>query len=426
MENNIIKHLRRRQFIDAVTSDELMKQVDQPIKLYLGVDPTADSLHLGNLVGIIALNWFQKFGHTPVLLVGGATGLIGDPSGKSEERNLLTKKVLDHNVASIKKQVEGFLDFKHPSAKPVIMDNNSWFSNLSFTDVLRDVGKHFRIGAMLGKESVRARMQSEEGMSFTEFSYQLLQGYDFYHLHKNHGVSLQIGGSDQWGNITAGMEYTRKVSGKSVYGMTHPLITRSDGKKFGKSEGGAIWLNPNLCSPYRFYQYLYRVPDADVFTLLKMLTFVEIEEIEEMEAQMEKGVLPPNAAQKRLAEEVTRFIHKEEGLSIAQKVTQAAAPGSTASLDVAVLKEIKDDLPFASLNKADVIGKKYVEVLVSAELLKSKGEAVRLVKNGGAYLNNKKVEDPAFVVEIQDLIGDEFLLVSAGKKRRMLIEVNGK
>lgn len=423
MTKNIIEHLKRRQFIDAITSDDLIQRADKPLKLYLGIDPTADSLHLGNLVGIVALTWFQKFGHTPVLVVGGATGLIGDPSGKSAERNLLTKEKLEHNVACIKKQVQGFLDFDHPTAKPMVLDNNEWFSKFSFTDVLRDVGKHFRMGVMLSKESVRARMQSDEGMSFTEFSYQLLQGYDFYHLYKNYDVCLQIGGSDQWGNITAGMEFTKKVTGESLFGMTHPLLTRSDGKKFGKSEGGAMWLSPELCSPYKFYQYLYRVPDADVFTLLRMLTFLEIEEIEEMEKQMKEGSLSPNTAQRRLAEEVTRFIHKEEGLQTAMRVTKAAAPGSNATLDVEVLNEIKEDIPSASLTSADVVGKKYVDVIVQAELLQSKSEATRLVKNGGAYLNNKKIEDPSQMLESSDLIGEKFLLVSAGKKRRMLIEV---
>lgn len=423
MEKNIIKHLKRRQFIDAVTSEELEKRAEKPLRFYIGFDPTAESLHLGNLVGIIALTWFQKFGHTPIVLLGGATGKIGDPSGKSTERPLLTKELLDHNIAAIRKQMEGFLDFHHPTAKPIVLNNDDWFSKITFTDFLRDAGKHFRIGVMLGKESVRARMQSEEGMSFTEFSYQTLQSYDFYHLYKEYDVCLEIGGSDQWGNITAGIEYTKKMLGETVFGMTHPLLTRSDGKKFGKSEGGALWLSSDLCSPYKFYQYLYRVADADVITLLKMLTFMDIEEIEELEREMEKGSLPPNTAQRKLAEEVTRFVHKEEGLQTAIKVTNAVSPGSTASLDLEILKEIKSDVPSASLKVTDVLGSKFVEVVVQAKLLPSKGEAIKLVKNGGAYLNNKKVEDPAFILEKADLIGGEFLLVSAGKKRKMLIEV---
>ncbi|MBM3192437.1 MAG: tyrosine--tRNA ligase, partial [Chlamydiae bacterium] len=391
-----------------------------PTKFYIGFDPTADSLHLGNLVGIVAAAWLQRFGHTPYLLVGGATGKIGDPSGKSTERPLLSEEQLQKNVDAIRGQLERLLDFHHPTAAPVMVNNATWFSTMSVTDFLRDVGKQFRIGAMLGKESVRARIQSEEGMSFTEFSYQLLQGYDFYHLYKHHGVQLQLGGSDQWGNITAGVEYTRKVAQASVYGLTFPLLTRSDGKKFGKSEGGAIWLSSKLCSPYKFYQYLYRVADADVIQLLRRLTFIDIQEVMEYEKNLE---YQPNMAQKRLAEEVTRFVHGEEGLQIALKVTQAALPGSDAVLDQEILEEIKGDLPCVCLPSVEVVGKKYVEVLAKASYVTSKGEAVRLVKNGGLYLNNKKVQDPDLLIAEKDLIGAKFLLVSIGKKTRALVEI---
>lgn len=421
MNKNIIEILQARGFVDDITSPDLKTLVQNPIKYYIGFDPTADSLHLGNLVGIVALTWFQRFGHTPYILVGGATGKIGDPSGKSTERPLMTAETLQHNVLSIRKQLERFLDFSHPTAKPVMVNNDTWFSKMSFTDFLRDVGKHFRIGTMLGKESVRARIQSEEGMSYTEFSYQLLQAYDFYYLNHHHDVVLQMGGSDQWGNITAGIEFTRKLTQKPVYGLTFPLLTRSDGKKFGKSEGGAVWLSSELYSPYKFYQYLYRVADEDVIKLLKMLTFVDIKEIQEMEAN--QGNLPPNTLQKKLAEEVTRFVHGEEGLQIALKVTQAALPGSQATLDVDILREIKGDLPSADLTKQEVLSKKYSEVLVAAKLSSSKSEAVRLIKNGGAYLNNRKIEDTDYIIQPQDLIGNEFLLLSVGKKTRLLLQV---
>jgi len=421
MKENIVEVLQARGFIDAITSEDLKTLAQKPIKCYIGFDPTADSLHLGNLVGIVALTWFQRFGHTPYILVGGATGKIGDPSGKSTERPLMTSAVLERNVLCIKHQLERFLDFSHPSAKPVMVNNDTWFSKMSFTDFLRDVGKHFRIGSMLGKESVRARIQSEEGMSYTEFSYQLLQAYDFYYLNHHHDVTLQMGGSDQWGNITAGIEFTRKVAQKSVYGLTFPLLTRSDGKKFGKSEGGAVWLSADLYSPYRFYQYLYRVSDEDVVTLLKMLTFIDIEEILEMERAMKS--LPPNTLQKKLAEEVTRFVHREEGLQIALKVTQAALPGSQAVLDVHILREIKGDLPSADLPRQEVLSKKYTEVLVAAQVSPSKSEAVRLIKNGGAYLNNRKVEDVDYMIQPHDLIGNEFLLLSVGKKTRLLLQL---
>lgn len=424
MRSNVIDILKQRQFIDAMTSPDLITSVNKPIKFYIGFDPTADSLHLGNLVGIMALTWFQRYGHTPYILVGGATGKIGDPSGKSTERPLLTEELLAHNVESIRKQLERFLDFSHPTARPVMINNDTWFSKISFTDFLRDVGKHFRIGAMLGKESVRARIQSEEGMSYTEFSYQLLQAYDFYYLNHHHDVMLQFGGSDQWGNITAGIEFARKVAQKTLYGMTFPLLTRSDGKKFGKSEGGAVWLSSSLYSPYKFYQYLYRVSDEDVINLLKMLTFVEIEEILEIERLLKNQSLPPNTAQKRLAEEVTRFVHGEEGLQTALRVTQAALPGSNAILDSKILQDIKGDIPSADFSKKDVIGRKYIDILVQSQLLSSKSEAIRLIKNGGAYLNNQKIEDAERIIEDKDLIGEEFLLVSVGKKTRLLIQVS--
>lgn len=423
MKGNVIEHLKARGFVDAITSEELVNATNKQIKCYIGFDPTADSLHLGNLVGIVALTWFQKFGHVPVFLLGGATGKIGDPSGKSNERPLLTKEMLDHNVSAIKKQLMQFQDFSHAKAKPIFLNNDDWFSAFTFTDFLRDVGKHFRIGAMLGKESVRARLQSDDGMSFTEFSYQLLQAYDFHYLNEKYDVSLQMGGSDQWGNITAGIEYTRKVSQKSVFGLTFPLLTRSDGKKFGKSESGAIWLSKERCSPYKFYQYLYAVSDLDVIKLLKMLTFLEMDEILELEKGLQDGTLPPNTAQKKLAEEVTRFVHKEEGLEIALKVTKAAAPGSDATLDVEVLNEIKEDIPFTCLDAEEIIGCKFVDLITKAELVASKGEAVRLVNNKGAYLNNERVEDPQKLLEKKDLIGGQFVLVSAGKKKRVLIEV---
>lgn len=422
MNPNVIEILEKRGFIESLTSPDLKKLVEKPLRFYIGFDPTAESLHLGNLMGIVAMTWFQRCGHKPYILVGGATGKIGDPSGKSQERPLLTKELLDHNVQSIRAQLGMFLDFDHPTAAPVLVNNDDWFSKISFTDFLRDVGKHFRIGTMLGKESVKARINSEEGMSYTEFSYQLLQAYDFYYLTQTEDVTLQMGGSDQWGNITAGIEFTRKVGQKTVYGLTFPLLTRSDGKKFGKSEGGAVWLSPTLFSPYKFYQYLYRIADEDVISLLKRLTFVPLEQINQYEEGIRNQTLAPNVAQKCLAEEVTRFVHGEEGLAIALKVTAAALPGSTAVLDSKILEEIKADLPSVSLNLQEILGKKLIEALVIANLAASKGEATRLVKNGGAYLNNSKIVDADRVIDPEDLIGGVFVLLSSGKKNRVLIE----
>ena len=292
-----------------------------------------------------------------------------------------------------------------------------------FIDFLRDIGKHVRVSVMLGKDSVRSRLQSEEGMSFTEFCYQLIQAYDFYHLRAHHNVILQMGGSDQWGNITAGIELTRKISQQNAYGLTYPLLTRSDGKKFGKSEEGAIWLSKERCSPYQFYQYLIRIADADVIKLMRMLTFMPMDEIASYEKQMQTPGYQPNTAQKRLAEELTRLIHGQEGLETALRVTEAAAPGSKAALNVETLQEISSDMPHATLPLPEVVGKKYVDVAVKIGLFSSKGEAIRLIQNGGAYLNDEKITDSHLIIAQNHLIGDRFLLFGAGKKKKILISV---
>lgn len=421
--SNIIACLRERGLLDAITSEELLKRVDQPIKLYCGFDPTADSLHIGNLVGMVILRWFQKYGHTPVVILGGATGRIGDPSGKSVERPLLEGSTIDYNVTRIRRHFEAILDFFHAKARPIVLNNDEWFSKYPLIDFLRDVGKHFRLGTMLSKESVKSRLHSEEGISFTEFSYQLLQAYDFYHLHTHHGVSLQIGGSDQWGNIVEGVDLIRKLGGGQAFGLTFPLLTRSDGKKFGKSEQGAIWLAADRCSPYDFYQYFVRIPDADVIKMMRVLTFMEMAEIHAYEARMKASDYVPNTAQKRLAEEMTRMLHGEEGLSKALMVTQRAAPGADAALDADSLRAIAKDMPSTELALQEVVGEKFVDVAVKSGLLPSKSEAVRLINNGGAYLNNARIEDVNYRLSDQSLIGNEFLLLGSGKKKKVLVKV---
>ncbi len=419
----LIQCLEERGLIDAITSQELADKLQSPMCVYAGFDPTADSLHLGNLVGIIVLAWFQKFGHTPVVVLGGATGRIGDPSGKSKERPLLDDQTLLHNVFRIRSHFEAILDFSGRLPKPVIVNNNDWFSHFYFIDFLRDVGKHFRIGTMLGKESVRSRVQSEEGMSYTEFSYQLLQAYDFFHLFEKHGVALQIGGSDQWGNITAGIDLIRKLKGETAYGITFPLLTRSDGKKFGKSEEGAIWLAEDRCSAYQFYQYLVRIADADVIRLMKMLTFMDLAEVSQIEQDMAKGDYVPNSAQKRLAEELTRIVHGEEGLARALKVTEGAGPGALTDLRLETIEEIAADMPSVDLAKDQVLGRKFTELAFLASLVSSKGEAARLIQNQGAYLNNQKVSDLGAVIQQEDLIGGKYLILGSGKKKKILVRL---
>lgn len=421
--SNIISCLKERGLIDALTNEELITCVDKPIKLYCGFDPTADSLHIGNLVGIIILRWFQKFGHTPIVVLGGATGRIGDPSGKSVERPLLDSATIVYNTTRIRRHFEAILDFFHPQARPIIVNNDDWFSDFRLIEFLRDVGKHFRLSGMLAKESVKSRLNSEEGISFTEFTYQILQSYDFYYLFANHGVTLQIGGSDQWGNITEGVDLIRRMGKSGAYGLTFPLLTRSDGKKFGKSESGAIWLAADRCSPYDFYQYFYRMPDADVIKMMKVLTFMDLREIDEIDLQMREKNYIPNTAQKRLAEEMTRLVHGDDGLETARKVTQTAAPGTEASLDPESLRLIAKDMPYKAVSLSSVLDQKFVDLCVQVGFLSSKGESVRLIENNGAYLNNKRVDDVNMRITKACLIGGEFLMLGSGKKKKMLLKV---
>ncbi len=415
---NVITILEERGFIDALTSDEIRTLVNKPIKVYGGFDPTSDSLHLGNLVAIIGLAWFERCGHTPVAIVGGATGMIGDPSGRSSERQLLDEEIITKNLAGIRKNLETVLK------APLIRNNYDWFKSFSFIDFLREVGKNFRVGTMLAKDSVKSRLNSDEGMSFTEFSYQVLQGYDFLHLYRTEGVQIQLGGSDQWGNITAGTELIRKVCGESCFGVTFPLLTRSDGQKFGKSEKGAIWLSSDKLSPYEFYQYLVRIADADVIKLMRLLTFMEMSEIREFEKQMQSPEYVPNTAQKRLAEEVTRLVHGEEKLQTALKVTQGAAPGSETILDAQMLESIAGDMPSVSVQMQDVKQAKLIDVIVKVGLQESKSEARRLIRNGGVYLNNHKIADENYTFLDSDLIDGRLILIAAGKKNKLLIRIS--
>jgi tyrosyl-tRNA synthetase len=420
---NVIEVLQERGFIEAMTDEVIRELTRKPIKLYCGFDPTSDSLHLGNMVAIMGLAWFQKYGHTPYIIVGGATGMIGDPSGKSQERVLLDESSIKTNLNGITKNFGQILDFNDPSCKPIILDNFDWFKKFTVIDFLREVGKHFRLGPMLAKDSVRARLNSEEGMSYTEFTYQILQSYDFLYLYDNYGVQLQIGGSDQWGNITAGMELVRKLRSASVAGLTFPLLTTSEGKKFGKSEKGAIWLSPDKLSPYEFYQYLFRSSDADVIMLMKILTFMEMPEINEIERMMASPDYVPNTAQKRLAEEVTRIVHGEEALNKALRATEAAAPGSKAALNTEMLEQISGDMPTHRLKASEIVKQKLVDFIVTIGLQSSKGDARRLIRNGGVYLNNVKVTDENLIIEEKDLIEERMLLLALGKKNKVLIRV---
>lgn len=417
---SIIDILQERGFIDAITHEEIKDKVKTPQRVYCGFDPTSDSLHLGNLVGIIGMSWFQRFGHTPVALVGGATGMIGDPSGRSSERNLLTKEELEKNLQGIRGVIERLLDFNAPN-KPLIVNNHDWYKEFNVLDFLRDVGKSFRMSAMLAKDAVKTRLASEEGLSYTEFSYQILQAYDFLFLAKNHRVSIQIGGSDQWGNITQGTDLVRKELGEQVFGLTFPLLTRSDGKKFGKSEKGAIWLSQDKLSEYEFYQYLYRVPDQDVIKLLKMLTFLEMPQIREIENSMLQEGYVPNSAQKILAAEVTRFVHGEEGLKKALQASEIAF--SKDKTDVGDLETISKDIPNFEANEKEVIGSSVIDILVKSGMQESKSAARKLIVGGGVYLNDVRLDNVERVMQSDDVIGGQFILLRIGKKQKMLVKI---
>lgn len=420
---NVIELLEERGFIEALTNEELRTLANKPLKVYCGFDPSSDSLHIGNMVAIMGLAWFQRCGHTPVAIVGGATGMIGDPSGKSQERQFLDGETIEKNLVGIRRDLEIILNSKDTQTKPLFLNNYDWFKQFSVIDFLRDVGKHFRVGVMLAKDSVRSRMESEEGMSFTEFCYQILQGYDFYHLNKEHNVTVQLGGSDQWGNITAGIDLIRKKGGSSAFGITFPLLTRSDGQKFGKSEKGAIWLSPKKLSPYEFYQYVVRVSDEDVIKLMRLLTFMDMSQIREYEAMMSRSDYIPNTAQKRLAEEITRIVHGNEGLEIALRVTQAALPGAKTVLDGAVFEALGEDMPSCQLQRSAVIDVPLVDLLVTVGLQSSKTEARKLIRNGGASMNNDKIETETAAVSEGDLIEGRMLLLAVGKKNKLLVRV---
>jgi tyrosyl-tRNA synthetase len=418
---NILDTFKARHLFEDMTSPGLAEALDRPLTVYAGFDPTNDSLQAGNFVTIMALAHLQRAGHRVIALVGGATGLIGDPSGKSKERNLLSAEQVERNLTGIKENLSRFIDFDPASANPAILVNNyDWFKTFTFIDLLRDVGRYFRMGVMLSKDSVKKRMESDDGMSFTEFCYQIMQGYDFYHLYKTYGCTLQLGGSDQWGNITAGTELVRRICGEEVFGMTFPLVCDSTGKKFGKSEGNAIFLDARKTSYYDFYQFFLRTLDADVIRYLKIFTFLPFERIAELE-QAVATAPEKREAQQVLAEELTRAVHGERGLAVAKKATDVLFGGSLDGLAAADLESIFANVPSTTLPAAEVHGKPAFEVIAAAGMAASKGEARRLVQQGGLNINNVRVNglDRAFGAD--DLIEGRLAVLRSGKKNFFLL-----
>ena len=423
--HDLYAELRWRGMIHQTTDDAALSGwlMAKPRSVYVGFDPTADSLHVGHLVALMILRRFQRAGHRPIPLVGGATGMIGDPSGRSDERNLLSVEVLQANVAAIKTQLQRFLDFDVAANPAVLVNNYDWMGKFGFLEFLRDVGKHFPVNVMLAKDSVKSRLErTDSGLSYTEFSYMLLQAYDFFHLHEHYGCELQAGGSDQWGNITAGIDLARRFGRGPLYGITCPLLTKSDGAKMGKTESGALWLSAERTSPFRFYQYWINLADADVGKCLALFTDMSQEEIAALEAEHARDP-GRREAQRRLAGELTHLVHGEDGLATARRATEIFFGAEISELSDAQLEEIFADvpskvLPCARLSDGSLT---LIDALVEAGLAKSKSEARRAVSQGGAYVNNRRVGDLEARLGPESLASESVIVLRRGKKDYALL-----
>lgn len=419
---SLLDFLRSRHLVEATTSPDLEKALEKPMTVYAGFDPSADSLQAGNYVTIMMLAHLQRAGHKVIALVGGATGLIGDPSGKSVERKMQTVEQVQHNLEGIKENLSRFLRFDDPVNPAILVNNYDWYSNVNTIDFLRDICVNFRVPQMLAKESVKKRLEATDGgMTFTEFSYQILQGNDFLHLYDTYGCTLEVGGSDQWGNITAGTDLVHRLRGTEVYGLTFPLVCDSNGLKFGKSEGNAIFLDSRKTSYYDFYQFFLRSMDADVIRYLRIFTFLPEERIVELEKAVQEHP-ELREAQKVLAEEVTRAVHGETGLRQALKATDVLFGGSMEGLSADELENIFKNVKSGELAKDEILGKPVFEVAAAAGMTASKGEARRLAQQGGLVLNGEKAPLERVVSE-SDLIDGRIAIFRAGKKNYFLLRI---
>lgn len=421
----IIDELRWRGLIYDMTEglDDLTAKTK--VTLYNGFDPTADSLHIGNLVPLMQLARWQRFGHSPIALAGGGTGMIGDPSGKSSERNLLTLDVIDANVESIKTQLASILDFEVKSNPAQVVNNADWLRRLSLVEFLRDTGKHFTVNYMLAKDSVKSRMERDDsGISYTEFSYMLLQAHDYQHLFDTQRCVLQVGGSDQWGNIVAGVELIRRTRSEKAHALVYPLLVRADGSKFGKTaEGTSVWLSPTRTSPYRFYQYWFNTDDSDVVTYLNYFTWLTQAEISELEALVDEQP-ERREAQRTLAREVTRMIHGETALAKAEQASQALFGGDITGLDAADIEDIFAEVPSNEVAKESLSdGLAVVDLLVESGLASSKADARRSIQGGGIYLNNERVTDATQAAGMGQAIDGRFLVLRKGRRQYHLVRV---
>ena len=428
---NFIEELRWRGMIQDIMPETEQHLMEGLRAAYVGIDPTADSLHIGHLVGVMMLRHLQNCGHKPYALVGGATGMIGDPSGKSAERNLLTEEVLAHNIKGIQKQLAKFLDFESEAPnRAELVNNYDWMKEFSFLSFIRDIGKHITVNYMMAKDSVKKRFDPNEntdGMSFTEFSYQLLQGYDFLHLYRQKGLTLQMGGSDQWGNITTGTELIRRIAGGKAYALTCPLITKADGTKFGKSEGGNVWLDAEKTSPYKFYQYWINVSDEDAQRYIKIFTMLSREEIEQLISE-HQAAPHLRVLQNKLAEELTILVHGREELQKAQKASQILFGNSTSDdlrqLDAKTFLEVFDGVPQAEVTRTDIAAGLDMIAALSAKtgFIASNSEARRALKEKSIAVNKEKVEE-SYIIGEKDIIDDKFVLLQRGKKNYFVIVI---
>ncbi len=421
---DVIKEMTWRGLLNQVTDEKIGEfLMEKPRSIYTGFDPTADSLHVGHLVAIMNLRRFQKAGHRPIAVVGGATGMIGDPSGKSDERKLQTADQVRHNAECLKAQLSRFVEFDDSGNGALLVNNYDWMKDFTYLDFLRDIGKMFPVNVMMTKDSVKSRLQSDNGLSYTEFSYMLLQSYDFVHLHRAYGCELQAGGSDQWGNITAGIDLARRMDGVQLYGFTSKLLLKSDGKKMGKSESGALWLDANRTSPYQFYQYWVNVDDADIENAFKFFTDLNEEEglalIEQHRANLGQRIL-----QKQVAKELTSIVHGEEGLKSAEKATAIFFGAEIEDLTDAELTSVFSDVPSCetSREKLDHGELNLIDAFVLTGLAKTKGDARRTIQQGGAYVNNRQVTDVNTVLSSANLASETVVVLRSGKKRYALLK----
>lgn len=403
---------------------ETAEAVKTPLVVYSGFDPTAKSLHVGSLVPLLQLRRCQLFGHTPIVLAGGGTGMIGDPSGKSAERNLQSIQQIEENLAGMEKQLKFFLDFDAKSNPAKFVDNGEWLNKVTMVEFLREIGKNFSVNVMLQKESVKRRLESEDGISYTEFTYSLMQAYDYLELFDRHNCTLQIGGSDQWGNITAGADLIRRKRQGKAHAMVFPLLTTSSGQKFGKTEAGTVWLDPEMTSPYQFFQYWYNTDDRDVDRYLKTFTFLTRETIEEL-ARVTEASPEKREAQTILAREVTKLVHGEAGVLAAERAAKVLFGGELYGLSAKDVTGIFADVPSHTIAKTEIAsGKNVVDLIVESGLFKSKGEARRMIESGGVYVNNVRISDAANNIAANQAIDGELFVLRKGKKEYLVVRVS--